>query len=106
MPLPEDCDEGPRPRVPGTTPILIEWDPVETTHEELGNPRGSEDVEIELYQVFVEQEEITVGVDVEASLTSFTVPADFLDPGETKVEILAREETHNQTASESCFVVE
>ena len=105
LPLPEECDEGPRPRVLGTAPIVIEWDPVETTHEELGSPRGSEDIEVVLYQVVIEQDEITLGVDLEGELTSFAVPADLLASGETKVEILAREETHNQTASESCFIV-
>ena len=35
-PLPEDCDDGPVPVVLAGQEILVEWDPVETTHEELG----------------------------------------------------------------------
>ena len=55
-PLPEDCDEGPVPSVSAAGDILIDWDPVETTHEELGSPQGSTDIEIVAYQVFVDQE--------------------------------------------------
>jgi hypothetical protein len=38
--------------------------------------------------------------------TSMTIPAEFLALGETfKYEVLAREESYNQTAIETCFVL-
>ncbi|MCP5091690.1 MAG: hypothetical protein GY949_12280, partial [Gammaproteobacteria bacterium] len=40
-------------------------------------------------------------------VTSMTIPDEFIDQGEEfKYEILAREESFNQTAIESCFVVD
>ena len=42
----------------------------------------------------------------EASQTSFMIAPGELPPGETKVEILVREASHNQTATESCFEVQ
>jgi hypothetical protein len=38
--------------------------------------------------------------------TSVTIPEEFTDSGDTlKYEVLAREESFNQTAVESCFVL-
>lgn len=106
IPLPQDCEEGPVPMVSGATNILIEWDPVQTTHPALGSPRGSDDIEIDVYEVFVDQDDFGLAVDQDPTDTDFLVPAGLLVPGETLVEILVREASHNQTASESCFTVE
>jgi hypothetical protein len=104
-PLPEDCDEGPVPSVSAAEDILIAWDPVETTHPELGSPQGSTDIEIVVYQVFVDQEDFGLSVDQDPSDTDLLIPTGLLEPGKVLVEILAREKSHNQTASESCFEV-
>ena len=104
-PLPTDCDEGPVVSVVEGTEIHIEWDPVVTTHAELGNPQGSDDIEIVVYQVFVDQEDFGLSVDQDPSDTDVLLPAGLLGPGQVLVEILAREASHNQTATESCFVV-
>ena len=105
-PLPEDCDNGPVPSVPAGVDILIDWDPVETTHEELGSPQGSPAIDIVVYQVFVDQEDFGLSIDQDPSDTDVLLPAGLLGPGQVLVEILAREASHNQTATESCFVVQ
>ena len=104
--LPADCEDGPVPTVSGGANILIEWDPVETTYAELGSPRGSFEIEVELYEVVVEQEDFGLSAEQDPDTTEFFVPAGLLGLGETNVEILVREESHNQTATESCFEVE
>jgi hypothetical protein len=81
---------------------VIEWYPVEETIF------GSPEVEIEAYQVIVETEEDPprqMDLIVPADTTMVTVPPEILDPGtEYKFEILAIEESANQTITESCFV--
>ena len=105
-PLPEDCDDGPVPAVLAGQEILVEWDPVETTYDELGSPQGSPDIEIVVYQVFVDQDDFGLSVDQDPSDTDLVIPAGPLAPGTVTVEILAREASHNQTATESCFEVQ
>jgi len=83
---------------------VIEWDPVTT------DIWGDEGIEIEAYQVIVEAEEDPERefmVVVPAETTEVTVPPEVLvGGGEFKFEILAIEESGNQTITESCFEVE
>ncbi len=104
IPASDDCDV----TVPVvTTPVTISWDPVTTSHPELGR---ADIVEVDKYQLVVEREEPTLliySVDLPPTVTSFPVPESFTDLGdEFKYEILVRATTGNQTATESCFEVE
>ena len=102
-----DCDKGPIPAV--TEPIVISWDPVTMSHPELG--RIDEPVVIDRYQVVVEREETDekdfiriLSIDLPPGETAMDIPELFIALGEEfKFEILAREESGNQTAVESCF---
>lgn len=107
FPTSDDCESDPGPSVAADEAVEIAWDPVETTHSELGNPLSSQDIEITVYQVFVDQEDEDFGlaVDQGPEETEFLVPAGLLQPGPVKLEIIAREATHNQTATETCFEV-
>jgi hypothetical protein len=90
--------------------VVIAWDPVTSTHPGLGE---SGVIGIYNYQVVVEVE---VGDDEFPSVlsvilppekTSMTIPAEFIAQGDTfKYEVLAREQSFNQTATESCFLYE
>jgi hypothetical protein len=100
----EDCDED----VPLVgAPIVISWDPIELSHPDLG--RTNELIEVEQYQVVVEDEEsgATLSVELPPDVTSYQVSDDFIGlAGEFKYEVLVREASGNQTATESCFAVE
>ncbi len=96
-------------------PIVISWPPVDRTHPSLGNPQDSPDITIRNYEVVVEtdleigDEEFTTvfSTVLPPDVTSLTVPAEFIaQSDEFKYEILAREASWNQTAVESCFLVE
>lgn len=86
--------------------VVIEWDPVET------DIWGESEIEIEGYQVIVEAEDEDgpdrhFSVTVPADTTMVTVPEEVLAAGmEFKFEILAIEESGNQTITESCFETE
>ena len=111
-----DCDEGPIPVVTGD--VIISWDPVTHSHLYLG--RTNEPVEIVNYEVVVEvewdldgEEFVSVfSIILPPGQRSVTIPQELIDlgleeaDGEFKYEILAREESYNQTAVESCFVIE
>ncbi len=96
--------------------VVIAWDPVRTTHPWLGNPQGSRDITIFNYEVVVEAdletadgEEFTtvISVVVPPDVTEMTVPEEFLEQtDEFKYEVLARADNWNQTATESCFLIE
>lgn len=96
-------------------PVEISWDDVTLTHPNLGDPQGEAGViEIVNYEVVVETEleidgeEFTtvISVIIPPDVTSMTVPAEFLaQSDEFKYEVLAREESWNQTAVESCFLI-
>jgi hypothetical protein len=104
IPAAEDCDADPLPSV--SEPVVIDWDPVTESHPEIGKEG---DVEIVLYQFFVEREDedVKFGVDLPPSVTHFQVPSEIIALGdEFKFEIIARTETGNNTAVESCFEVE
>lgn len=91
--------------------VTIAWDPVTTSHPTIGN---DDDIEIIRYQVVAEwEDEATEEVFVSSNelpapdpvppRMSVTIPSGFFMPEtEFKVEVLAREESYNQTAVESC----
>ena len=100
-----DCDEGPVPVA--AEPIIIQWAPVIESHPELG--RSGEAVTVVKYQVVVEEEESEsiVSIDLPFDATEIEIPATFIALGDQfKFEILVKEESGNQTAVESCFVVD
>jgi hypothetical protein len=98
---PEDCDVRPLPTV--HTPVLIEWDPVTTSHPEIGK-KGR--ISISRYQLFVEGDTVNFSVDLPPTVTRFEVPAGVTKLGKQfKFEIIARATNNNNTAVESCFRV-
>lgn len=107
--VPEECDEDADVLGPVVDhPVVIEWEPVTTSHPELGE---AGDVEIVQYQVVVETEDpqlVVFSADLLPSETSVTVPEEFLDQAEDefKFEVIARGDTHNQSITESCFQLE
>ena len=109
----DDCDENvPIVGAPGDA-VVITWPHVVSTHPDLGNPQGALGViSIHNYQVVVELEvepvpaifSVTLAPDPGADEMSMTIPPEFLALGEEfKYEVLAREQSWNQTAVESCF---
>ena len=117
IPLAEQCDDE-EPGFDAPTvdlPVVISWPNVERTHPNLGNPQNSLDIEIVNYEVVVETEleingdEFTTVFNaiVPPDVTSMTIPAEFLaQSDEYKYEVLAREASWNQTAVESCFLID
>jgi hypothetical protein len=92
--------------------VVVSWPAVVTSHPEIG--RGGVEVVINNYEVVVEAEELGLkfSVILPPDVTEITLPASFIalgldedGEGEFKYEILAREESFNQTAVESCFEV-
>lgn len=98
-----------------SAPVTISWPAVTLTHPTLGSPQNSPDITIVNYQVVVETdldidgEEFTTvfSAILPPNVTSLTIPEEFIaQSDEFKYEVLAREESWNQTALESCFVLE
>lgn len=95
---------------------VIAWSPVTKTHPSLGHPQDAPGLVIVNYQVVVEAELETPGGDEFVSIfsvvlppdvTEMTIPEEFMELTDTfKYEVLAREESWNQTAMESCFLTE
>lgn len=106
VPKAEDCDVEPLPEV--GMPIVIDWDAVTESHPDIGTPEVP--VEVDKYQVVIEREEPTplvLSVDLSPDVTQLEIPPGLVSAGEEiKFEILVRGENGNQTAVESCFVVE
>lgn len=110
MPLAEDCDEDvPVVGMAGDA-VVISWPAVTKTHPDLGDPQDADGViAIFNYQVVVEVEDLeplpaVFSVTLPPDVTSMTVPPELLALSqEFKYEVLAREESWNQTAVESCF---
>jgi hypothetical protein len=102
--VPNDCAKDPIPSV--GKPVVISWNPVTTSHPEIGK---SGSIAVSAYQLVVEREkpsELKLSVDLPPTVRSFEVPKDFidLDGGEGfKIEILVAAANGNLTASESCF---
>lgn len=103
-PAAEDCDAVPLPSV--GEPVVISWQPVTESHPEIGTPGRR--VEVEHYQVVIEKEGLLLSVELPPEVTEFEVPAALTEAGdEIKFEILVRAAgSGNQTAIESCFVVQ
>ncbi len=117
IPMAEQCDE----EEPGydapevTAPITIAWPAVATSHPDLGSPQGSADIVIHNYQLVVEADietadgeelEVVFSVILPPGVTSMMIPPGFLALSDGfKYEVLAREESFNQTARESCFLL-
>jgi len=100
-------------------PVTISWLPVEKSHPDPnGGGAGVQppvDVVIHNYEVVVEVELEVEGeefasvmhVVLPPGVTEVDIPDEFLAQGdEFKYEVLAREKSYNQTAVESCFLVE
>ena len=93
--------------------VTLAWDPVESSHPTIGR---NGDITVARYQAVaeidleVDDDEFTAvfSVDLPPDVTSMTIPEQFIGLGdEFKYEILVKEATGgNQTAVESCFVVE
>ncbi len=98
----EDCDED---IVIASEPFIITWDEVTQSHPELG--RTNEPIEVELYQLVVEREEpegLKFTFDLTPDITEVTLPTGFASSEEEwKIEVLVREASGNQTATETCF---
>ena len=110
----DDCDN--EEFVELDTPVTITWEQVTSTHPDPRYPQGFDDFAIYNYQVVVETEFVLdsgeefasiLSVVLPPGVTSMTIPDEFINQGdgEFKYEILAREESFNQTAVESCFVL-
>ena len=86
--------------------VVVTWEPVTLTTA-FNTPQVP--VTIVGYQVIVTREEPlrVFSVDVSAEATSVTIPPEFLEPGtEYELEILAIEESDNQTISLLFFETE
>ena len=117
IPTPEDCDEGDIPVVSG--PFVISWDPVVSSHPEIGAPNNAP-IQIVRYEVAVERDEPTffkMDATIEAPeppgvpASSYEVPASLFASGDlVKFQVLVQggddTGTENETSSESCFIVE
>ncbi|NOT54090.1 MAG: hypothetical protein HOP18_05750 [Deltaproteobacteria bacterium] len=101
IPAAKNCDAVPLPAVRG--PVLIDWDPVTTSHPTIGK-KGP--VKIVRYQFFVQQEDLKLAIDLPPTVTRFQVPAAITAlGGQFKFEIIARTASGNNTAIESCYTV-
>jgi hypothetical protein len=98
----DDCDAPVLPAV--SAPVIIRWDPVTESHPDLGR-QGP--VKVSRYQLFVEREGVKLGLDLPPSVTEFEIPTGVTSLGdEFKFEIIVRTSAGNNTAIESCFVVQ
>ena len=102
VPAAENCDAPNLPVVPA--PVTIDWDPVTRSHPSLGS---SGPVKISRYQLFVEREGVKLSLDLPPNVTEFQVPTGVTQLGDQfKFEIIARTTNGNNTAIESCFIVQ
>ncbi len=106
-PSAEDCD-GALPEF-ADDDVVIHWEEVTHSHPTIG--RINEPTEIESYEVVIEVEDADwkPSVLLPPDATEFEVPEELLelaDDGQVKYEIIARGENKNQTAIESCFLVD
>jgi hypothetical protein len=98
----ETCDAEPLPVV--AAPVTASWEPVTSSHPTIGRSGA---VEITRYQFFVSAEARNLGVDLPPHVTEFEIPEAFTPKGKAiKFEIIARTKTGNNTAVESCFIVQ
>jgi hypothetical protein len=95
--------------------VVISWDEVETVVDPAGTDAAEEtvctdplnlgqDLEIDSYQVIVENSDIHLIVDLTSSDRSLTVPPELLKDNTLYLfEVLAKEESGNQTITEGFF---
>lgn len=123
QPMSTDCDDEEPGYAPTevTAPVTIAWPEVTMSHPDAdGGGAGVQPpvpVTIHNYGLVVEFDaenpdpqgdelEVVMEIILPPWQTEATVPEEILDLGEEfKYEVLAREESFNQTAVESCFVV-
>ena len=78
------------------------------SHPDLG--RTNEPIDVDRYQVVVEREEpveLKITIDLPGYAMEVELPEGLFSSGdELKLEVLVREESGNQTATETCFEVE
>lgn len=99
VPVAEGCEGEP---TSVDAPVVIEWDPVTSSHASLGRPG---DVEVDSYELAVEAESVDITIDVDAEVTRVELPAGLVPSGEeVKFQVLVREALGNETSSESCFI--
>ena len=103
----EDCDVEPLPTV--SEPLGLSWDPVDTSHPELG--RTNEPIELVRYQVTVEREEgddpIVMTTELPPSITTLNIPSGLFSSGDViKIGIQGKESSGNQTSTETCYEIE
>ena len=88
--------------------VVISWELVEDSFADPDAPIRV--IEIDSYQVVVEFEDLDFSIVLPGDATSVTVPPEFIanvSPNtEVKFEILAKEESGNQTITESSFTTE
>ena len=100
----EDCDVAPLPVV--TPPLTIAWDPVTSSHPDIGKEGPIEVVHYEFVIELDSDDSKVISMKLPPEVTSVEIPAWFLALDEVfKYEIITREEAGNQTAVESCFEV-
>jgi hypothetical protein len=84
-------------------PVVIDWDPVTTSHPEVGKTGA---VTIAKYQLFVERPGVIFSLDLPPTVTRVEVPELVTSTGRRfKFEIIARTTRGNNTAVESCFTL-
>jgi len=108
IPAATDCDSEDIPEFTGDD-IEIEWEEVTHSHATLG--RVNEPVTIVNYEVIIEVPEANwkASTILPPDAFSFEVPEEILELAEegiVKYEVLAREASDNQTAIESCFLID
>ncbi|HSG65599.1 MAG TPA: hypothetical protein VLD39_11390, partial [Gammaproteobacteria bacterium] len=101
LPVSEDC-ENPAPAV--GMPFTISWLPVTESHPEIG--RTGEPIELVRYELIVERPDdppipFKITVELGPDVTAFPFAADIVGGEPLKVEVLAREASGNQTATEA-----
>ena len=105
--LPEGCEDEPVSVVPDDQgQVTISWLPVTHSHPDQGIT--NEPIEVVKYIVAAEALELGMvfNIEVPPDVTQVSLPADFIALGEQfKLEILAKEESGNKTAVESCFAI-
>ncbi len=117
LPIAEECDEDEAEYdAPwASPPITISWPEVKKSHPELGNPTSSKNIKIHNYEVVVEVEidddfSSVMHVTLPPDQTSMSIPEEVIALAEAesqiKYEVLVRESSYNQTALESCFVLD
>lgn len=117
LPMAQNCDaEDPGFDITITkAPVTIAWPPVMTSHPDPnGGGAGVQPpvpVTIHNYELVVEVLDAEFASKLDVILppgeTSVTIPEEFIALGkEFKYEVLAREESFNQTAVETCFKIE